>query len=72
MHQVVAEDRHELESYVSTVERDIIGSTRVLVSTVGSLLRKTALREVGCKVDGFSILVLDEGTRTAKFELTFS
>ena len=71
MHQVVAEDRHELERYVSTVERDIIGSTRVLVSTVGSLLRQTALREVGCNADGFSFLVLDEGTRTPKFELDF-
>ena len=71
MHKVVAYDRHELEGYVSTVEREIIASTRVLVSTVGSLLRNTALREVGCKVDNFSVLILDEGTRTAKFELDF-
>ena len=62
MHQVVAYDRHELEGYVSTVEREIIASTRVLVSTVGSLLRNTALREVGCNVDGFSVLVLDESS----------
>ena len=56
---------------VSTVEHDIIGSTRVLVSTVGSLLRKRALREVGCEADVFSFLVVDEGTRTPKSELDF-
>ena len=54
MHKVVASDRHAVETYVSTVQKDIIASTRVLVSTVGSLLRKSALREVGGDVDPFS------------------
>ena len=68
MHSVVAEERCALEAHVSIVEQDIICSSRVLVSTVGSLLRQSALREVGSEAGVLSFLLSDEGTRTTKFE----
>ena len=40
----------------------------MLVSTVGSLLRQSALREVGSEADVLSFVLGDEGTRTTKFE----
>ena len=68
MHLVVAAERCALEAHVSIVEQIIICSTRVLVSTVGSLLRQSALREVGSEAGVLSFALCDEATRTQKFE----
>ena len=68
VHRVVAAERCAIEAYVSTVEQDIISSSHVLVSTIGSLLRESALREVGSEVGVLTFVLCDEGTRTMKFE----
>ena len=68
MHRVVAAERCALEAHVSIVEHNIICSTRVLVSTVGSLLRQSARREVCSEAGVLSFVLGDEGTRTLKFE----
>ena len=69
MHAVVAAERCELEAHVVSVAQDVISSTSVLVSTVGSLLRPSALREIGGGENRqMSFILCDEGTRTSKFE----
>ena len=67
MHQVVVAERFALEARVPEVARNIICSTRVLVSTVGSLLRESALREVGNAAGVFSFVLCGEATHTQKF-----
>ena len=69
MHAVVVAERCELEAHVVSVAQDVISSTSVLVSTVGSLLRPSALREIGGgEHRQMSFILCDEGTRTSKFE----
>ena len=69
MHRVVAMERCALEKHVFIVEEHIMTSTHVLVSTVGSLLRKSALREVGAEAGALGFAFGDEGTRALKFDM---
>ena len=69
MHWVVAAERCALEEHVSVVKQEILSSTRVLVPTVGSLLRPCALREIDTEAGAFSFVLVDEGTRIMKFDL---
>ena len=68
-HCVVAGERCALEAQVFIVEKSILHSTRVLVSTVGSLLRQSAMREIGSDAGVLGFALCDEGTRTLKFEI---
>ena len=45
MHYVVAMERCAIERHVNDVRQKVVASTPVLVCTVGSLFRKSALRE---------------------------
>ena len=69
MHPVVAADRCTLEPRDSEVAQEIISSTRVLVSTVGSLLRESALREVRTEAGAISFALCGEATHTMKFSV---
>ena len=45
MHDVVAKEPCAIDKHIATVWQAVIASTPVLVCTVGSLFRKSALRE---------------------------
>ena len=68
MHQIVAQERVTLEAKIVETKEEIKRSTPVVVSTVGSLLRPSAQNEL-CKDAGvLTCILLDEATRTSKFE----
>ena len=72
MHHVVAKERCAIEMHVSTVRREVIASTPVLVATAGTLFRPNAMREVCGDAGTLEILLIDEATRTTKFEVDMS
>ena len=68
MHDVVAKERCAIEKHIATVRQAVIASTPVIVCTVGSLLRKSAMRELSKDAGKLAIIMLDESTRIMKFE----
>ena len=58
MHDVVAKERCAIEKHIATVRQAVIASTPVIVCTVGSLLRKSAMRELSKDAGKLAIIAL--------------
>ena len=69
MHDVAAEERYAIETHIAIVRKDVITSTRLLVCTIGSLFRPSAMRDVSSDAGKLAILMANESTRIMKFEI---